>query len=121
MKTSISDVMQLNNGQIIIAVSINEKDKIVHGFNLASPHLHVKSFDSKTIRRFFNEKDKSAGLRAIKKALQPAWFYKLDTKSKHHSGKITFKRYQKILQLFFPNLHQPIEFKPRKVAVGTEK
>ncbi len=84
----------LKTGQLVLVHKIAEKGtKMVHGMNLHSPNLKMKSYKPEQ----FNDKVIVSN-DDINKGLKPAEFYNLDKDNKHHSAEVTQVRYKTLME-----------------------
>ena len=87
--------LMLVTGHIVLVHKIDEKTKMVHGMNLSSPNLRIKSYKSE---QCIFEDVGAPTKDEINKGLKPVEFYNLDKDNKHHSAKVTQMRYKTLME-----------------------
>lgn len=88
--------LMLVTGHIVLVHKIDEKTKMVHGINLNSPNLRIKSYKSEQC--IFEDIEGIPTKDEIDKGLKPVEFYNLDKDNKHHSAKVTKRRYKELAE-----------------------
>lgn len=81
---------KMKNGNVIVVCSVDEKSGVVHGWNLVSKNLRIKtyklkSFESRWMKNFSE----------IALALQEVSFYNLED-CKYHKASVTKKRWDEV-------------------------
>lgn len=83
---------KMNNSNIVVVCSTNKKDGMIHGWNLASKNLRVKTFKPKIFESGWMQ-----NISEVVLALQEVSFYNLYEDCKYHNASVTQRRRDEVV------------------------
>ena len=88
-----SPFMKLKGGAVIFVTRINKQQEVIHGYNLESRYLRIKSFNLSKIDETWT--GLAQNLADLTKAVVKN-FYFVEVRNNHHSPRVTKKRFEVI-------------------------